>query len=86
MTVSDTLAGLDPASRGPIERDFQRLRVEFGDLLDPGVIERCLEEGLSVVSDAEVAEYVPLLAYRFARERLTDMADAKLWSVPPERW
>jgi hypothetical protein len=77
MTVSDTVAGLDPATRGPIERDFQRLRVEFGDLLEPGVLERCMEEGLLVVRDAEVREFMPLLAYRFDRERLTDMADAK---------
>jgi hypothetical protein len=85
MTVRDLMVGLDAVTKEQIHRDFEHLRAEFEDLLEPAVVEHCLEQGLSVVHGAQVKEYVPLLVHRFARERLADMAHVDLWTVPPER-
>jgi hypothetical protein len=77
MTVLELISGLEPATKYRIERLFHQLRVEFSDVLDARLVERCLQESVSAQRNARVQEYVPIFAHRLARERLVAMAEAK---------
>ncbi len=82
MTLRESLIGLDAATRNQIIRSSEQLRIEFGDRLEPEVVEVCLDNELASLRDSRVKNYVPLLAHRFARERLMDMVETKGWVGP----
>lgn len=50
------------------------LRVEFKGIYSEETIRRFLEESANALKDCQVTDYLPIFAYRFARERLTAMA------------
>jgi len=69
---------LDPATRRRLERDFEDLRTEFLPILGRDVVEACLHESLSRLTDgARHNAFVPLLAERFAREQLRALAQSE---------
>jgi Protein-tyrosine-phosphatase-like, N-terminal domain len=47
-----------------------RLQRELGDDLSSTTIAECVREAVDELSDSRVKTYVPVLAYRLARERL----------------
>ena len=57
------------------ERDL--LSQEFKGTFSPETIERCLQESFDSLPSGGVAHFRPMLAYRFARERLRATAQSK---------
>jgi arsenate reductase len=47
-----------------------QLHAEFGGIFSPETVRLCLQQSASSLIGAQVADYVPIFAYRFARERL----------------
>jgi hypothetical protein len=52
-----------------------RLYEEFGDHLPPATIGECLRRSLDRYREARVKTFVPVLAYRDARDQLRTLAD-----------
>jgi arsenate reductase len=50
------------------------LHVEFKGIFSEETIRRFLAESTDALKDCQVTDYLPIFAYRFARERLTAMA------------
>jgi arsenate reductase len=65
---------LDPATEHHLEEAASRLAGEFAGIFSPETVARCVEESADQLGEVRVTNYVPLLAYRFARERLTAVA------------
>jgi hypothetical protein len=68
----------------PVDRDSaeallqvqqERLFEEFGEHLPPATIGECLRRSLDRYSEARIKTFVPVLAYRDAREQLRTLAD-----------
>ena len=71
MSTTPLPDDLDPATRRRVERDFKELRHEFTPILGAEAVESCLRGCLdSLVVDARLNSFVPLLVQRFAREQL----------------
>jgi len=68
---------LDPITQEHLRRAANGLREEFRGVFSVETIERYLSESLSGLSTARVADFVPVLAHRFARERLRALAQAE---------
>lgn len=68
MSTSGPAPSLD--DRQLIADGAQRLREEFVGIFAEETIERMLADSLRRLSDARVRAYIPVLAERFARERL----------------
>ncbi len=68
---------LDPITQEHLRRAAASLREEFRGIFSVETIERYLSESLSGLSTARVADFVPVLAHRFARERLRALAQAE---------
>ncbi len=63
--------GLDPVTELHVKRAVDSLVDEFGDRYQRAEIERLVRDSLaSLLRGAEVNDFVPTLAHRFARERL----------------
>lgn len=62
-----------------LERELGALAAEFPSL-PRELIQRALAEGLERLERARVSEFVPLLAHRFARDRLRELALGKATS------
>ena len=60
------------------------LRVEFKGIYSEETIRRFLEESANALKDCQVTDYLPIFAYRFARERLTAMAQVA-GTIPKDR-
>jgi arsenate reductase len=61
---------LDPVTLNHIRQAAARLAEEFAGVFSEETIERYLAESLDLLGDAHVTTFVPVLAHRFARERL----------------
>jgi arsenate reductase (thioredoxin) len=61
---------LDPVTLNHIRQTADRLAEEFAGTFSQETIERYLAESLEILGDARVSVFVPVLAHRFARERL----------------
>jgi protein-tyrosine-phosphatase len=63
-----------------------KLHREFDGVFSPQTVRVCLEESAKSLIGSHVAEYIPILAYRFARERLSAVAqnEGKLTKTMPE--
>jgi arsenate reductase len=63
-----------------------RLNDEFKGVFAPETIKRCATDSARRFHDSPIIEYVPLLVYRFTRERLRAMAqsEGKLTKEQPE--
>ncbi|MGE0135224.1 MAG: arsenate reductase ArsC [Dehalococcoidia bacterium] len=60
-----------------IRREAESLAREFAGVFGRETIERFIAESLEGLRGARAAEFVPLLAWRFARERLIALAQAE---------
>jgi protein-tyrosine-phosphatase len=60
------------------------LSAEFKGAFSEETIRRFLQESIASLRESQVTDYVPLFAYRFARERLTAAAQAA-GSIPKTR-
>lgn len=68
---------LDPVTRGHVEKAGEALADEFAGIFSRETIARYLAESLDLLSESKIAIYVPVLAHRFARERLKALAQAE---------
>jgi arsenate reductase (thioredoxin) len=68
---------LDPITRNQIRHAAEELHEEFAGIFSSETIARYIEESSDLLSGARISTYVPLLVYRFARERLQALAQAQ---------
>jgi arsenate reductase len=69
--VSDTV---DPKILALALTSAEKLHGEFDGIFSPETVRLCLEESARSLIGAHVGDYIPIFAYRFARERLTAVA------------
>jgi arsenate reductase len=55
-------------------RSTDKLHREFDGSFSPETVRRCLEESAKSLMGSHVADYIPILSYRFAPERLSAVA------------
>ena len=65
---------LDPVTPNHIRKTADSLGDEFAGIFSPETIERYLAESVDLLRGARVNVFVPVLAHRFARERLRALA------------
>jgi arsenate reductase (thioredoxin) len=68
---------LDPITRQHVERAAEALQDEFAGTFSRETITRYIAESLDLLGDAKITVYVPVLAHRFARERLKALGQAE---------
>ena len=61
---------LDPVTQHHIRQAADALADEFAGVFSRETIERYIAESLDLLGDARINVFVPVLAHRFARERL----------------
>jgi arsenate reductase len=67
---------LDPVTQRHVQQAAQRLKDEFSGVFSEQTIERYIGESLDLLGSSRINVYVPVLAHRFARERLMALAQA----------
>jgi arsenate reductase len=67
---------LDPVTAQHIRNVTKGLVAEFAGIFSPETIHRYISESVDLLGDARINVYVPVLAHRFARERLRALAQA----------
>jgi len=72
--MSDTV---DPKILALALTSAGKLHNEFDGIFSPESVRLCLEESAKSLIDAHIGDYIPIFAYRFARERLTAAAQVK---------
>ena len=79
-------AVLDPITQEHVRRAARALQDEFRGIFSVETIERFIADSLEKLGGARFADFVPVLAHRFARERLRALAQAegKLEKTMPE--
>jgi arsenate reductase len=77
---------LDPVTRSHIEKAAEALEDEFAGIFSRQTIERYLAESVDMLGESKINVYVPVLAHRFARERLKALgqADGLITKTRPE--
>ena len=77
---------LDPITRRHVEKATQALVGEFAGVFAPETIDRYIVDSLDQLGSARFDDFLPVLAYRFARERLQALgqADGLLVKEQPE--
>ena len=68
---------LDPVTEHHLRQAADRLSEEFAGIFSQETITRYMTESTELLEDAKVSIYVPVLAHRFARERLKALAQAE---------
>ncbi len=68
---------LDPVTQHHIHQAAEALAAEFAGIYSEETIERYIGESLDLLGDSRVNVFVPVLAHRFARERLKALAQAE---------
>ncbi len=68
---------LDPITRQHVERAAAALQDEFSGIFGPETIERYIAESIDLLGGGSINVFVPVLAHRFARERLKALAQAE---------
>jgi arsenate reductase (thioredoxin) len=68
---------LDPVTQQHVRRASEALADEFTGIFSMGTIERFIAESLDLLGGSRVNVFVPVLAHRFARERLRALAQAE---------
>ena len=61
---------LDPVTRSHVEKAAEALQDEFAGTFSRETIARFLAESVDLLGDSKINVFVPVLAHRFARERL----------------
>ena len=87
VTTRREPAGPDPLLHADeiLERIGERLAERFTDIDRPTVTRTLRESYAALVRTAKVTRYVPVLAERFARQRLEDLRRAQRGSTDPGR-
>jgi arsenate reductase len=67
---------LDPITRQHVERAAAALQDEFSGVFGPETIARYIAESTDLLGGGTINVFVPVLAHRFARERLKALAQA----------
>jgi arsenate reductase len=68
---------LDPVTEHHLRQAADRLSEEFAGIFSQETITRYMTESTDLLGDAKISVYVPVLAHRFARERLKALAQAE---------
>ena len=68
---------LDPVTQQHIDQAAERLVGEFAGVFSQDTIARYMTESQDLLGDAKINVFVPVLAHRFARERLRALAQAQ---------
>lgn len=68
---------LDPITRNHVEKAADALLDEFQGTFSRETIARYIAESVDLLGGARVRDFVPVLAYRFARERLKALGQAE---------
>src|ERR687892_250494 len=75
--MSDALEVLDPVTRLHVERAAEALQREFEGIFSRETIARFMAESVDLLGGARINVFVPVLAHRFARERLKAFGQAE---------
>ena len=67
---------LDPITRRHVEKETESLAAEFAGVFAPETIDRYIVDSLDRLGSARFSDYLPVFAYRFARERLRALGQA----------
>jgi arsenate reductase len=67
---------LDPLTEHHIRQVVRGLEDEFAGIFSSETIERYITESVDLLGESKINIYVPVLAHRFARERLRALAQA----------
>jgi protein-tyrosine-phosphatase len=68
---------LDPITRRHVEKATDSLEGEFAGVFSRETIDRYITESLDLLGQARFSDFLPVLAYRFARERLRALGQAE---------
>ena len=68
---------LDPVTQHHVHEAAKRLKAEFAGIFSVETIERYISESLDLLGNSRINVFVPVLAHRFARERLKAHAQAE---------
>lgn len=68
---------LDPVTRHHVHHAAEALKEEFAGIFSVETIERYIAESLDLLGNSRITVFVPVLAHRFARERLLALAQAQ---------
>jgi arsenate reductase len=68
---------LDPVTQHHVDQAAGALASEFKGIFSEQTIARYIGESLDLLGDSKINVYVPVLAHRFARERLRALAQAE---------
>ena len=68
---------LDPVTRGHVEKAAGALEEEFSGIFSRQTIARHIAESVDLLGESKLNVFVPVLAHRFARERLKALAQAE---------
>src|SRR5471032_2101102 len=67
---------LDPVTQNHVRQAAKRLKDEFAGVFSEQTIERYIGDSLDLLWSSRIYVFVPVLAHRFARERLKALAQA----------
>ena len=67
----------DPVTRERMRREAQRLQDEFRGIFSTETVERFIAESSEALSEARVHDFTHLFMWRFARERLRALSQAR---------
>jgi len=68
---------LDPVTRHHVEKAAEALQEEFAGTFSQETIARFIAESVDLLGGSRINVFVPVLAYRFARERLRALGQAE---------
>jgi arsenate reductase len=68
---------LDPVTENHVRKAAGALADEFAGIFSEETIERYIAESLDLLGDGKINVFVPVLAHRFARERLKALAQTE---------
>jgi arsenate reductase len=68
---------LDPVTQHHVRQAAEALSTEFAGVFSKETIERYIAESVDLLGDSRVNVFVPVLAHRFARERLRALAQSE---------
>ena len=68
---------LDPVTQRHVRQAADQLKTEFAGVFSVETIERYIGESLDLLGSSRINVFVPVLAHRFARERLRALAQAE---------
>ena len=68
---------LDPATQTHLRKQIDDLSEEFIGVVSRETVERVVEESVDSLGEVRFDDYIPVLAYRFSRERLEAIGQAE---------